>query len=210
MKGRARCRPDALANGRSRARARATTRTLLPTCSSTSAFTSALRRDPHHARASTTATGIWKVRFNPGEVGDWKAQLSSRGPHDPDFGTAASTSRSPTRDARGFLQRDARRRMGLPLRDRRARSSSSATPSTTSSACDYCGGDIEGFLRRRKEQGFNLLPHPPADQPLPPAGRHTSTGRPSACGPGAAASTAPRFDLFNLDWFRVGRRVGRG
>ena len=65
----------------------------------------------------------------------------------------------------------------------------------------YCGGDVEGFLRRRKEQGFNLFRtrlhtsyfHPPFG---------TFEWQTKRMWPWGGSNTSPRFDLFNLDWFR--------
>ena len=143
--------------------------------------------------------GIWKVRFNPGEAGHWQAQLSSR-PANPDFAKAFDFEVADA-DAPRLPARHARRRLGLPLRERRARCSSPATPPTTSSACTIAAATWRASSRRRKQQGFNLFRtrlhtsyfHPPFG---------TFEWQTKRMWPWGGSSTSPRFDLFNLDWFR--------
>jgi hypothetical protein len=65
----------------------------------------------------------------------------------------------------------------------------------------YCGGDVEGFLRRRKEQGFNLFrTRLNVSAFHPPDGDFEWQIR--RMWPWGGSSTSPRFDLFNLDWFQ--------
>ena len=142
--------------------------------------------------------GVWRVRFNPGEAGGWTAQLSSR-PANPDFGTRFDFEVADAK-APGFLRATPGEAWGF--RDE------SGAPVFISGdttydlfGMHYCGGDAEGFLRRRKEQGFNLFRtrlhvsyfHPP---------HGTFDWQTKRMWPWGGSNTAPRFDLFNLDWFR--------
>src|SRR5690606_36256057 len=68
-------------------------------------------------------------------------------------------------------------------------------------AMQYCGGDAEGFLRRRKGQGFNLFRTRLTTSPFHlPDGDFEWQNR--SCWPWGGSPTLPRSDLFNLDYFR--------
>jgi hypothetical protein len=150
--------------------------------------------------------GVWRVRFNPGEAGTWTARLRSR-PANPDL--IATWDFSVTdRPHRGFLRATPDRNWGFTFED--------GTPAFLSGdttydlfGMDYCGGDVAGFLARRKEQGFNLFRTRLNVSPFhPPAGHSGWHTRPMW--PWGGSPTAPRFDLFNLDWFHnVDRNVAR-
>ena len=111
--------------------------------------------------------GTWRMRFNPGEVGDWKFHVTSR-PHNPHFDVSGSF-RATENHARGTLRATPEQGWGYSFED--------GTPFLAIGdtvydlfGMEYCGGDIPGFLARRKAQGFNLLRtrltisafHPPA------------------------------------------------
>jgi hypothetical protein len=150
--------------------------------------------------------GTWRVRFNPGEAGRWTARLRSR-PANPDL-EAEWTFDVTDRAHRGFLRATPQQNWGFTFED--------GTPAFLSGdttydlfGMDYCGGNVAGFLNRRKSQGFNLLRTRLNVSPFhPPAGHSTWHTKPMW--PWGGSPTAPRFDLFNLDWFRnVDRNVAR-
>jgi hypothetical protein len=98
--------------------------------------------------------GVWRVRFNPGEAGRWTYRTLSR-PGDPDLETEG-TFEVAERDHRGFLKATPGRAWGF--------SYESGEPVFLLGDTVYhlfgmahCGVDVESFLRRRAEQGFNLL-----------------------------------------------------
>lgn len=142
--------------------------------------------------------GQWKLRFNPGEAGTWQVTLASR-PANPDFARSFSFEVE-NAETRGFLRATPGEAWGFRFED--------GTPAFLSGdttydlfGMAYCGGNVEGFLRRRKEQGFNLFRtrlhvsyfHPPAGD------FEWQTRR---MWPWGGSNTSPRFDLFNLDWFK--------
>lgn len=141
---------------------------------------------------------VWKVRFNPAEAGHYRAQVTSvpanddfakRFEFDVDDAESEGFLRSTPGEGWGFA-----RETGEPV-------FISGDTTYDLFGMDYCGGDVEGFLRRRKAQGFNLFRtrlhvsyfHPPAGN------FEWQTKR---MWPWGGSNTSPRFDQFNLDWFR--------
>ncbi len=143
--------------------------------------------------------GIWRLRFNPGEAGDWSFHLTSR-PHNPDFDVSGRFSAT-ANTARGTLRATPDKGWGYSFED--------GTPFLAVGdtvydlfGMEYCGGDIPGFLERRRSQGFNLLRTRLTISAFhPPAGDFNWQTRPMW--PWGGSATAPRFDLFNLDWFKA-------
>ena len=69
-------------------------------------------------------------------------------------------------------------------------------------AMQYCGGDVPAFLKRRAEQGFNLLRvRVPVSPFHPPAGY--SAWQTRRTWPWGGSEQAPLFDRFNLDYFET-------
>ena len=70
----------------------------------------------------------------------------------------------------------------------------------------HCGGDVEGFLRRRKQQGFNILRIRVPVSPFhhPDGYSDWQTRRTWAWG---GSEQEPMFDRFNLDYFATVDRV---
>lgn len=142
--------------------------------------------------------GQFRLRLNPGEAGTWQVQLTSR-PADPDFSKSFSFDVE-DRDARGFLKATPGEAWGFRFENGEPVFICGDTTYDLF-AMAYCSGDAEGFLRRRQAQGFNLfrtrlttsLFH------LPAAHFEWQT---KSCWPWGGSSTLPRFDLFNLDYFR--------
>jgi Protein of unknown function (DUF4038)/Domain of unknown function (DUF5060)/Putative collagen-binding domain of a collagenase len=144
-------------------------------------------------------SGIWRLRFNPGQVGDWRLQLTSR-PHNPDLAVEA-TFKATANTARGTLRATPDKAWGYSFED--------GTPFLPIGdtvydlfGMEYCGGDIPGFLARRKEQGFNLFRTRLSISAFhPPEGDFEWQTR--RMWPWGGSPTSPRFDLFNLDWFQA-------
>jgi hypothetical protein len=150
--------------------------------------------------------GLWRLRFNPGEAGRWTARLTSRPPN-PDL-EAEFAFDVADREAKGFVRAtpgDAwgfRHENGDPV-------FISGDTTYDLFGMEYCGGDVAGFLERRQAQGFNLFrTRLHVSYFHPPAGDFTWQTR--RMWPWGGSATAPRFDLFNLDWFQaVDRSVQR-
>lgn len=72
----------------------------------------------------------------------------------------------------------------------------------------HCGVDVEAFMRRRAEQGFNLLRvRVPVSPFHPPEGY--SDWQTRRTWPWGGSEQSPRFDQFNLDYFRTVDEVVR-
>jgi hypothetical protein len=149
--------------------------------------------------------GIWRVRFNPGEVGRWSYRLMSV-PANPDFDRQGEFTVTP-RDARGFLKATPGKGWGFAFE--------SGEPvfmfgDTTYNlfGMAHCGIDVASFLRRRARQGFNLLRvRVPVSPFHPPEGY--SDWQTRRTWPWGGSEQSPRFDQFNLDYFRTVDRVVR-
>ena len=157
--------------------------------------------------------GVWKLRFNPGEAGQWQVQLSSR-PRNPDFELQIGFSVADS-DSRGFLKATPGDAWGFRFENGEAVFISGDTTYDLF-AMEYCGGGAGAFLRRRKAQGFNLF-----RTRLTTSRFHLPDGhfewQNKSCWPWGGSTTLPRFDLFNLDYFhsvdetiRTGEELGIG
>jgi hypothetical protein len=140
----------------------------------------------------------WRVRFNPGEAGSWTYHIVSR-PEDPGLSAVGVFEVAP-RAYHGFLRATPGAAWGFRYE--------SGEPVLIFGDTTYnlfgmahCGNDVRGFLRRRKEQGFNLLRiRVPVSPFHPPEGySQWQTCRTWAWG---GSEQSPRFDRFNLDYFR--------
>ena len=126
--------------------------------------------------------GTWRVRFNPGEAGSWNVAVRSR-PNDPELNGSGSFEVTP-RETRGFLKATPGEAWGFRFESGEPAFLMGDTVYDVF-GMDYCGGDIEGFLKRRVKQGFNLirarLPmsqfHPPAARLQLAYSRHVGLGR---------------------------------
>ena len=158
----------------------------------------ALGPGPRSCPPSTTATASGGSASTPARPGVGQAQLSSR-PANPDFGKAFDFEVADA-DAPGFLRATPGDAWGFRFESGEPVFISGDTTYDLF-GMHYCGGDVEGFLRRRKQQGFNLFRtrlhtsyfHPPFG---------TFDWQTKRMWPWGGSSTSPRFDLFNLDWFR--------
>ena len=143
--------------------------------------------------------GNWRLRFNPDEAGAWSFRLISR-PHNPDFDVTGEFEAVPN-TARGTLRATPGQGWGYSFQDGTAFLPIGDTVYDLF-GMEYCGGDIAGFLDRRQAQGFNLFRSRQSVSAFhPPAGDFNWQTKPMW--PWGGSTTSPRFDLFNLDWFKA-------
>lgn len=141
--------------------------------------------------------GTWRVRFNPDEAGSWTFAVRSR-PHDPELTGSGSFEVTP-RETRGFLKSTPGNAWGFAYESGEPVFLMGDTVYDTFGMA-YCGGDIEGFLKRRVSQGFNLIrARVPCSSFHPPGGTFEWQNREIWAWGGSRS--LPRFDLFNLDYF---------
>jgi hypothetical protein len=143
--------------------------------------------------------GTWRVRFSPGEPGRWSYRIASR-PEDPEL-TAEGAFEVTASQARGFLRATPGEAWGFRFE--------SGEPVLVFGDTTYnlfgmahCGGPVEQFLERRAEQGINLLRVRLQVSPFhgPDGYSDWQTRR---TWPWGGSEQAPRFDRFNLDYFRT-------
>lgn len=147
--------------------------------------------------------GTWRIRFNPGEVGLWKLRTTST-PTDPELETEGEFSVTP-RAARGFLRSTPGEAWGFTFESREPVFIFGDTTYNLFGMA-HCGIDVESFMRRRVAQGFNLLRvRVPVSPFHPPEGY--SDWQTRRTWPWGGSEQAPRFDQFNLDYFRTVDRV---
>lgn len=142
---------------------------------------------------------IWRVRFNPNEVGPWTYHIFSR-PANPDL-TLEGSFEVTSEQRRGFLQATPGQAWGFHYE--------SGEPAFLLGDTVYnlfgmahCGAKVTPFLKRRAKQGFNLLRvRLPVSPFHPPDGYNTwQTCR---TWPWGGSEQSPRFDRFNLDYFHT-------
>ena len=143
--------------------------------------------------------GIWRVRFSPNAVGDWSFHLYAR-PGNPDLEAEGSFSVTPSLTW-GYLQATPGDAWGFRYE--------SGEPAMILGDTTYnlfgmahCGADVAGFVRRRVEQGFNLLRVRLPVSPFHPP-RGYSAWQTRRTWPWGGSEQAPQFDRFGLDYFRT-------
>lgn len=143
--------------------------------------------------------GEWRVRFNPDEVGPWAYRTVAR-PANPDLEQAGSFEVTPRR-TRGFLRATPEQAWGFAYENGEPWLAFGDTVYHLFGMA-YCGIDVVPFLQRRAQQGFNLLRvRIPVSPFHPPDGY--SDWQTRRTWPWGGSEQAPRFDRFNLDYFRV-------
>ena len=147
----------------------------------------------------------WKVRFNPNREGVWSYQVLSR-PQIPEW-TSAGRFKVTANPSNGFLRSVPGKYWGYEYESGEPAFLLGDTVYNLF-AMDYCGGDVEAFLRRRARQGFNLLRvRVPVSPFHPPDGY--SAWQTRRTWPWGGSEQAPRFDCFNLEYFETVDKVVR-
>jgi hypothetical protein len=147
--------------------------------------------------------GTWRVRFNPNEVGRWTYATAAR-PADPHL-AAEGAFEVTANEALGTLVATPGRAWGFCYE--------SGEPAFLLGDTVYnlfgmahCGGDVQGYLRHRAGQGFNLFRvRFPVSPYHPPEGY--SEWQTRRTWPWGGSEQKPLFDRFNLDYFRTVDRV---
>jgi Protein of unknown function (DUF4038)/Domain of unknown function (DUF5060)/Putative collagen-binding domain of a collagenase len=147
----------------------------------------------------------WRVRFNPSLAGQWAYRIFSR-PANSDLDREGSFEVTPDRK-RGFLRATPDRAWGFHYESDDPVFLLGDTVYNLFGMA-YCGVDVESFLQRRAEQGFNLLRvRLPVSPFHPPEGY--SDWQTRRTWPWGGSEQAPRFDRFNLEYFRTVDQVVR-
>jgi len=157
----------------------------------------------HTIEAFYDGDHTWKVRFNPNEPGAWRYELDSTPPN-PDF-DKEHTFEVAARDSRGFLVSTPGESWGFAFE--------SGEPvfifgDTAYHLFGMAHNSPEGFdavrrfMTRRAEQGFNLLRVriPVSPFHLPDG---VNTWQTRSLWPWGGSPQMPRFDRFDLAWFRT-------
>jgi len=147
----------------------------------------------------------WRLRFNPGEAGEWRYEVSSCPPdHDLTLQGSFTVTRH---EGRGFLQATPDRGWGFQYE--------SGEPVFLLGDTVYnlfgmahCGADVSAFLKRRARQGFNII-----RVRLPVSSFHFpgaySVWQTRSTWPWGGCEQYPLFDRFNLDYFGTVDRIVR-
>ena len=145
----------------------------------------------------------WKVRFNPGAPGTWSYRMEAT-PHDLALEQEGTFSVSPSA-GKGFLRATPGTGWGFQYESGEPVFLFGDTVYNLFGMA-FCGGDVEGFLKRRAEQGFNLLRvRLPVSPFHPPEGYNQWQTR--RTWPWGGSEQAPLFDRFNLDYFKTADQV---
>lgn len=143
--------------------------------------------------------GTWRVRFRPGQAGVWRYTISAW-PPDPGLHAegAFEVERS---DERGKLCATPGQAWGFRYE--------SGEPAFLLGDTTYnlfgmahCGGDVQAYLRRRAGQGFNIFRVRLQVSPFHPPDGY-SVWQTRGTWPWGGSEQSPRFDRFNLDYFRT-------
>ena len=145
--------------------------------------------------------GTWRVRFNPPVAGHWTYRIAAT-PPDPDLtATGMLTVLPADQPPRGFLRATPGDAWGFTYETGEPAFIFGDTVYNLFGMA-HCGLDVAGFLQRRVAQGFNLLRvRLPVSPFHPPDGYNTWQTR--RTWPWGGSEQAPRFDRFDLDYFRT-------
>jgi hypothetical protein len=140
----------------------------------------------------------WRIRFNPGEAGEWRYSVRSR-PGNSDFAESGRFTVEGGKP-RGFLKSTPGEAWGFRFENGEPFLAIGDTVYDLFGMA-YCGGDVEGFIERRRRQGHNLFRvRLTSSEFHPPDGDFEWQTR--NMWPWGGSRSAPRFDRFNLDWFQ--------
>ena len=148
---------------------------------------------------------IWKVRFSPNEVGIWSYRTSTQ-VSDPDLSSTGQFEVvEPEEPVRGFLKACPGKYWGLEYESGEPCFILGDTMYNLFGVA-YCGLDVEGVLKRRAQQGFNLIRvRLPVSSFHPPEGYNDWQTR--STWPWRGSPQKPIFDRFNLDYFHTVDKV---
>lgn len=150
--------------------------------------------------------GTWRVRFSPGEVGAWRYTVTAR-PGDPELDGAGGAFNVAGAETPGFIKATPDVGWGFTTEAGEPVFLMGDTTYNLFGAA-HCGLDVEGFLRRRASQGFNLFRVRCQVSPYHPPEAY-SDWQTRRTWPWGGSEQSPRFDRFNLDYFRTVDRVVR-
>ncbi len=147
--------------------------------------------------------GIWRVRFSPNAIGPWSFHLYAR-PRNPDLEAEGLFEVRPSL-ARGYLQATPGKAWGFGYETGEPVMILGDTTYNLFGMA-HCGADVQGFVRRRVAQGFNLLRvRLPVSPFHPPEGY--SSWQTRRTWPWGGSEQSPLLDRFNLDYFHTVDRV---
>jgi hypothetical protein len=145
----------------------------------------------------------WKVRFNPGETGAWSWRLASTPPN-PDFDRTGAFEVTP-RETNGFLRSTPGDGWGFTMESGEPVFIFGDTAYHLFGMAHNSSDGFEAvkrFMERRRDQGFNLLRiRVPVSAFHPVDGYNTWQTR--SLWPWRGSPQSPRFDQFDLDYFRT-------
>jgi hypothetical protein len=147
----------------------------------------------------------WRVRFSPDEPGPWTYHIIAR-PTNPELFQEGRFNVTP-RETEGFLKATPGQAWGFQYE--------SGAPAFLLGDTVYnlfgmahCGGDVDAFMQRRADQGFNVLrvrvPVSPFHGPNAP-----NVWQTRSTWPWGGSAQAPQFDRFNLYYFQTVDQVVR-
>lgn len=161
----------------------------------------------------------WRVRFTPKEVGEWKYRVYTN-PEDNSLNHQGKFTVEENRDNTAFVQACAGKYWGFEYETGEPCFLLGDTVYNLFGAA-YCGMDIYSFLKRRKEQGFNIIrtrcqvsPFHPAQSPTlssVPIGRYHGYSEylTRSIWPWGGSLQKPHFDRFNLEYFHTVDKIVR-
>ncbi|MDH5439191.1 MAG: DUF4038 domain-containing protein [Candidatus Bathyarchaeota archaeon] len=149
----------------------------------------------------------WKVRFSPNEIGVWSYETSTNVADRSLESVDRFEVTEPDEPVRGFLKTCPGRYWGLQYESGEPCFILGDTMYNLFGVA-YCGLDVESVLRRRAQQGLNLIRARLQVSPYhPPEGYSEWQTRPTW--PWGGSPQKPQFDRFNLEYFQVVDRVMR-
>lgn len=150
---------------------------------------------------------MWKVRFSPNETGQWSYKTSIT-PKNMSLETSGKFHVvEPDKPVRGFLKTCPGKYWGLMYESEEPAFIFGDTMYNIFGVA-FCGLDYETVLKRRAQQGFNLIRARLQVSPYhPPAGY--SDWQTRSTWPWQGSSQKPEFDRFNLEYFQAVDKVMR-
>jgi len=158
---------------------------------------------------------VWRVRFTPKEIGDWKYKISTS-PEDNNLCQQGTFTVEKAGEDRAFLRTCPGKYWGFEYENGKPCFLLGDTVYNLFAAA-YCGMDVRSFLKRRKEQGFNIIRvrcmtgpfnHPRGEQDYN-QDKNSSSYLTRSTWPWGGNPFKPRFDMFNLEYFHTVDEVFR-